>query len=210
MNDIEVDIILEDGKSYVTEGGEVVKLFLIAPIEATETTPSHSFIGSNGYSYTSNGKVYSKSETLKSIVKEYAKEEPKGHIHAELMLEYGKDALISRKPWLLWQKNYNKVGWEDLTEHPGWSIACSYRRKPRTMLINGYEVPEPLRVAPEEGTQVYVASIYAKEGEEVGYKWGNNKPVLAVYLARGLLHLTAEASRLHAKAMLSFTTTEKL
>jgi hypothetical protein len=73
---------------------------------------------------------------------------------------------------------------------------------PATININGYEVPEPLRTAPEPGSRYYVAST----GVDIPsrYEWLDDD-VDYLYLARGIVHLTKEDASLHAKALLSFT-----
>ena len=82
------------------------------------------------------------------------------------------------------------------------------RLKPRTININGHEVPEPMRVASAFGTKYYVPYLqvacenpfdeltwYAEDGDRFR-------------LNLGICHTTREAAEAHAKALLSFTTTE--
>lgn len=199
-----MNIKLEDGKKYVTEGGEVVTVTLVRGL-----TSGYPYEGSNAFSYTMNGKLYFNGDNSPNdIVREYTeevKQELEGHVHAELMLEYGKDALVSKEPWKDWEYSYNydlKEVWYTLDTHPNWEADVKYRRKPKTILINGYEVPEPIRVAPEDNTLVYSFTLdtmfefrYFK-----GYSCEDR-------LSLGIYHLTPEAAELHAKALLSFTTT---
>jgi hypothetical protein len=77
------------------------------------------------------------------------------------------------------------------------------RIKPKTININGYEVPEPLREEPEEGMVVYCAS-WAEPGKSSYYS-SNFRD----FLDEGLLHLTSEAAILHRRALTSFTTLKK-
>jgi hypothetical protein len=52
-----------------------------------------------------------------------------GHKHADLMLEYAKDALTNKTPWELWEvKMYDK--WESVTGNFNWYEGYEYRRKP--------------------------------------------------------------------------------
>ena len=81
------------------------------------------------------------------------------------------------------------------------------RIKPKTININGIEVPEPMREMPPEGTSVYWPGFGPDSGDthtesaDVGYY-----PAMLPYLLRkGLLHLTEEAAAIHANALLSFT-----
>lgn len=81
-----------------------------------------------------------------------------------------------------------------------------YRVAPRTLTINGHEVPEPLRELPGDGLVYY---IHIEPGDidcmaqaiSVDYY----KEALPVLLKMGLLHRTREAALAHAKALISFT-----
>lgn len=72
--------------------------------------------------------------------------------------------------------------------------------EPKTIKVNGFDVPEPMREAPAEDTTYYLASppdanYYAAAvwcGDTYDTRW----------LSRGLLHTTVEAAVAHAKAML--------
>lgn len=75
------------------------------------------------------------------------------------------------------------------------------RIKPSTILVNGVEVPEPVREPLTNGRQYFLADAtepsrvfrYVWSGSEDDNKW----------LDAGLIHLTAEAARLHAEAMIA-------
>jgi hypothetical protein len=75
------------------------------------------------------------------------------------------------------------------------------RIKPKTININGYEVPEPLREEPKHGTLVWGATwsnmctLYTNEYRD--------------FLSNGFLHLTEEAATTHRMALASFTTLKK-
>lgn len=77
---------------------------------------------------------------------------------------------------------------------------CKYRIKPRTITVNGFKVPEPIREAPAVGTKCYLACVTKREfvccidwdGLPADYHW----------LRLGLWHSTEEAAVIHAKAML--------
>lgn len=79
----------------------------------------------------------------------------------------------------------------------------NFRIKPKTININGHEVPEPVREPLEYG-QFYFIPIVDYEDSTSQISWDGG-----LYdrrnLSRGLIHLTAEAAEAHAKALLSFT-----
>jgi hypothetical protein len=136
------------------------------------------------------------------------------HIHAELMRQYAQDAMETDKPWKRWECNViDEAGevigaWIATIACPLWdSVNLVYRRKPKTIRIGNYDVPEPLRVAPEKGTLVFTPDFHTDKGILPIY-YGDNKRTHSSLLTRGMLHLTKEAAELHAKAVLSFTTTE--
>jgi hypothetical protein len=74
--------------------------------------------------------------------------------------------------------------------------------KPRTININGYEVPEPIRVRPEAGEVYYVVRL--PDSHITKYAFYNGHPE-TTWLSQGLLHKTREAAELHLEALLSFT-----
>jgi len=126
------------------------------------------------------------------------------HIHAELMKQYAEDALTTDKPWELWEcKGPKSNEWDNLRIGPTWYECHQYRRKPRTININGHEVPEPMREKPPYGAYYWVADLryevspvqYVWEAHESDKKW----------LRAGLCHSTKEAAEAHARALLSFT-----
>lgn len=79
-----------------------------------------------------------------------------------------------------------------------------YRVKPRTITINGREVPEPLRAIPEIGVMYWIPRLAVSEGAVGPWQWSGDKADKTA-LSRGLVHLTEEGARAHAEALLSFT-----
>ena len=65
-----------------------------------------------------------------------------GHIHADLMAQYAEDAKQHDRPWELWQFCDDDT-WVECSTHPRWVPDFAYRRKPRTVQIGDFEVPEP-------------------------------------------------------------------
>jgi hypothetical protein len=130
------------------------------------------------------------------------------HIHADLMAEYAKDAQETDKPWERWEYMFTSTcTWEPCTEAMIWSKHARYRRKPKTININGFEVPEPVREQKglDDFETYYVVDFEFDRGffNNSG-RWEGGHSELK-YLKKGLIHLTKEAAELHAKALLSFT-----
>ena len=78
--------------------------------------------------------------------------------------------------------------------------------KKRTININGFEVPEPERVAPKEGTPVFIPAFDEDLFSEYTYLHAG---ISYDFLKHGVLHLTKEAAIAHANALLSFTKKEE-
>ena len=75
-------------------------------------------------------------------------------------------------------------------------------RNPRTININGIEVPEPLREAPDAGSEYYVPNIHIPSPYRLSWE---GKEVDFLALRAGLAHRTKEAAETHVRALLSFT-----
>ena len=69
--------------------------------------------------------------------------------------------------------------------------------------INGFEVPEPLRLRPDVGEEYYRIDILSTDLFG-GCIWVGYKSEVK-WLMRGLCHSTKEAAILHSQALLSFT-----
>ena len=129
------------------------------------------------------------------------------HKHADLMMMYAEDAMTTERPWELWEIKAPDEVWEPLLCRLTWDTDIEYRRKPRTININGYEVPEPVR----ERLPTDEVYFYAKASKSNGIdERGWNNCVFDYNLLRsGMIHKTEEAAELHAKALLSFTKIEE-
>lgn len=132
--------------------------------------------------------------------------EPTGHVHAALMAQYAQDAATNPEPWKLWEFNDadDGDGWHTCVSQAVWAPTCQYRRKPRTININGIEVPEPLRVAPAKGTKVWSPHLSSADKLST-FTWNVGNHWMEQELERGIVHLTPEAAVAHAEALLSFT-----
>lgn len=125
------------------------------------------------------------------------------HPHAESMLLYAQDAMETDKPWERWECSNGSDEWMTLMVNPLWFLDYNYRRKPRTILINGIEVPEPYYGDIDDYTYYYFIDFSSFAGYSKSYWDGDvldmNRKV------NGSLHLTEENARKHAEALLSFT-----
>ena len=121
------------------------------------------------------------------------------HVHAELMMQYAQDAMETDEPWERWEHNHKGV-WYPLSYHPCWIKVVEYRRKPQTININGFGVPEPERKPLERGQSYYIPSLNTISCNIwVDSEFDRNA------LETGSVHLTLEAAEIHNKALLSFT-----
>lgn len=77
--------------------------------------------------------------------------------------------------------------------------------KPKTIMINGHEVPEPLKVKPVDGTSYYYPSLDAYAFDACEDVVWTDDSMDNLFLNRGILHSTREAAIKHAEALLSFT-----
>ena len=126
-----------------------------------------------------------------------------GHVHAAAMAEYAKDAAETDMPWELWEISMTESGdeYRNLLGHPDWAVTRKYRRKPKVILINGHEVPEPHRTPLKDGEVYWALSLFsgAISLGWADYDFDNS------YLENGFVHLTKEAAEKHFNALKSFT-----
>lgn len=145
-----------------------------------------------------NGKVVCVGgELIKVNYKNF--EEVKGHPHADLIMEYAKIAQHDAEPWKHFEY-YAAVGWVECSPLMSFNETVEYRLKPLTININGFEVPEPLRHEPSDGTDYYVLDM----SEVSEMKWTSDVSEYQ-WLKAGIIHLTREAAEKHLEALLSFT-----
>ena len=78
-----------------------------------------------------------------------------------------------------------------------------WRIKPKYVMINGAEVPEPLRIAPPIMSRVYHPGLGTR-GNVLSFPWSGVDREVEL-LKKGILHMTTEAAKAHAEALLSFT-----
>ena len=125
-----------------------------------------------------------------------------GHIHAAAMAEYAADAAETDKPWERWEFSCQYQEYGTLSRNPTWHEENKYRRKPKVILINGHEVPEPHR-KPLEIDDPYWTFTFFFDGVSE-YCWANDLDDNNA-LKNGFVHLTKEAAEKHLNALKSFT-----
>lgn len=130
----------------------------------------------------------------------------KGHVHAELMAQYAEDAETTDKPWKLWEYSTpNFRGYKTCFEPITFLGGNKYRRKPKTKLIHGVEVPV-FEFTPKVGEKYYAANVDVHEFFD---QWLRSSECCAFtqrMIERGLIYPYTEegkqAAILHTKAML--------
>lgn len=128
------------------------------------------------------------------------------HIHYKEMMQYAEDAAIHDRPWELWEC----IGiitddlWTPCTHHPKWNDSLKYRRKTKTININGFEVPEPVRLKPNNGDEFFHVNFIGNPYFSI---WRDTKSDNKLFCL-GLVHLTMDNARIHANALASFTKKE--
>lgn len=129
------------------------------------------------------------------------------HKHADLMLQYAKDAMETDKPWERWEVRMaanvqpNAV-FERLSYHPGWHTSNEYRRKPQTIKIGKWEFPKPIEQSLGYTDVYYYVNFNIKTAEFTPFSdtWTNNG-VDNDRLAGNLCHLSKEAAQAHADVL---------
>ena len=119
-----------------------------------------------------------------------------GHIHAAAIAEYAKDAAETDKPWERWEFSYRGQKYTSLHKHPSWHKDNKYRRKPKTILIGEYEVPEPCREVPAPGQKFWAVNPFT--GPQ-GFIWDGSEEDFHA-LKSGFVLLTEEAAEKHYEA----------
>jgi hypothetical protein len=125
------------------------------------------------------------------------------HIHAELMAQYAQDAMETDTPWERWEFMHGNIDWAAISHNPAWDDGSRYRRKPRTININGHEVPEPVRNDLKAKDSYYTPAVGGHNLYNT-FVWSDN-PYDFQRLKNGVIHLMPEAAIAHANALLSFT-----
>ncbi|WP_387467102.1 hypothetical protein [Photorhabdus sp. RM323S] len=119
----------------------------------------------------------------------------KRHMHADSMAQYAQDASRTDEPWLLWESSLDDGNsWRSLTDHPSWVVEVKYRRKPEIINIS---YPKPVCYRLEKGQQYWTPAL---TGDVRPDCWDDSKFDFHS-LKNGFIHLTEEAAKQHAEAL---------
>lgn len=124
-----------------------------------------------------------------------------GHPHADLMAKAAEIAKTDKEWWRHFEFKNTTGSWMGMTENTGFYDFAEYRLKHRYIDINGYQVPEPVRLPLEGGELYWIACVTYGATE---FKWDDDRGD-ELWLESGLIHLTKEAAEAHVAALLSFT-----
>ena len=126
------------------------------------------------------------------------------HVHYDMIVEWAKDT--SR----VLQSSYCSDDIWNNEEVPIWHPHKKYRFKPaepKFIVVNGVNVPEPVREPLEDGEWFWVAD--AASNWVGGHKWSTTYSGHKSLLSLGLIHMTREAAQAHIDAMLLPSRTDK-
>ena len=119
------------------------------------------------------------------------------HPHAEVLRAIADGVPLSEfeASWCggAWQEPIN-LDW--FWEPDSWKI----RRKPQHIMVNGFKVPKPLDVAPNDDAEYFIVALLDDDMHDCFRWYGTDKECR--WLDRKVIHATKEAAIAHAKAML--------
>jgi hypothetical protein len=124
------------------------------------------------------------------------------HKHSEILHAYADGKTIQMRSI----KEYDDNEWwepSDILEFIN-DDQHEFRVKPSIIIINGIEVPEPLRDAPPKGTLYFVPDSKDPKGLFFPSWWDGSEDDFA-RLEAGVVHLSKENASIHAEAFFSFT-----
>lgn len=121
------------------------------------------------------------------------------HPHAEVLMAIAENAEAINE----FEIKETHHDWDKLVNWGGWVAEPNYyqiRRKPKTIKVNGFDVPEPYLVMPKKGTRYYMPAIgeYSLFVELLI----DNDSYDHLVFEREIMHKTVKAAIAHAKAML--------
>jgi hypothetical protein len=93
---------------------------------------------------------------------------------------------------------------------PGMSFGAdisNYTIAPKTITVNGFDVPAPETVAPDYGTKYCVPALCTDDLVDGGVEWNGDKHD-GLYLQRGIVYLNKDHAIARAKAMLGIDPAE--
>ncbi len=126
-------------------------------------------------------------------------------IHHDEILQYAEDVINNPvDPWLCWEFiTFDESDWRQCDAHPRWFIDVKYRRKPKTIRIGEFDVPEPIRMAPCEIVRCFYPEI--GQNPKVGSVLYSANTWHNKLIEYGLLHLSQESAQAHLDALLSLS-----
>ena len=131
----------------------------------------------------------------------------KKHVHHDLIIAWA--ANPSRVVEELVKEPYFGSSTWMRINNPTWDPTKQYRFKPeepKFIIVNGIQVPEPVREPLEEGQLYWLASPI--NGSPYSYRWDSTFSDRH-WLSLGLIHLTCESAQAHINAMLLPSRTDK-
>lgn len=124
--------------------------------------------------------------------------------HAELMIIYAKQAAEMDEPWkFCGSGDRQKVDGIDLAVISHSRIIGNTAKIPKTININGHEVPDPMREKPKCDSYYWCIDPDRKNGVSK-HVWEDDSADNC-RLSKGLCHLTSENCIAHARALFSFS-----
>ncbi|MGV8004286.1 hypothetical protein QPK14_21340 [Photorhabdus temperata subsp. temperata] len=124
----------------------------------------------------------------------------KRHVHADSMLEYAIDASKTDKPWELWERFNEAIGWEQCGIGLAFNPNYEYRRKPEMITVGKVSFPIPISYELEIGTEYWVVGTIEVSR---GIWEGNSADLRLLKFSR--LHLTNTDAMLHLKALIKIS-----
>ncbi len=125
------------------------------------------------------------------------------HVHHDMIVEWAADP--SR---VVQSRRLDHHEWA-VDPDPQWFPQWQYRFKPaepKYIVVNGVNVPEPVRGELEDGQEFWLADV----GDPARrFRWYASSEQTVRWLSLGLIHLTREAAQAHIDAMLLPSRTDK-
>ena len=119
------------------------------------------------------------------------------HVHHDMIVAWAAD------PSRVVEVESGGIGvWGEEYPHTTWNPYAKYRFKPeepKYIVVNGVNVPEPVRLELEDAQLYWLAST--SDGRPRQYRWDSTFGERC-WLSLGLIHLTREAAQTHIDAML--------
>lgn len=122
------------------------------------------------------------------------------HKHADLMLQYAKDAMETDRPWERWEVKIKNGEWCELNGNPNWVEDWGYRRKPQVIRVGRHAFPKPISNQPLHGTRYFFISgigacFLARSDTWTGADYDANR------LTGNRIHLSKDAAQAHADVL---------